>query len=138
MAQLLHSKIVVNSILFCRKNLELYEERLHYRSYSFNQIHKSMSRYHNKDIKMLVALLPTLKTLLSVEINSKVIEAIAGSCSLKKLLSKLLKNSQENISPGVCFFKIRLKEKKGNSSTHVFPWILLILFRTLLLNAANA
>ena len=71
-----------------------------------------MSRYHNKDIKMLVALLPTLKTFLSVEINSKVIEAIARNCSLKKLLSKPLKNSQENISPGVCFFLNKTEREK--------------------------
>ena len=48
-----------------------------------------MSRYHNKDIKMLVALLPTLKMLLPPKINSEVIEAAARSCSLKRILSKI-------------------------------------------------
>ena len=59
--------------------MKLYEERIHQRSYSFSQIHKSMSRYYNKDIKMLVALLPTLEMFLSVEINLKVIETAAKS-----------------------------------------------------------
>ena len=42
--------------------------------------------------------------LLSVEINSEVIETAARGCSLKKVLSKILKNSQENTSAGVCSF----------------------------------
>ena len=33
----------------CRKNLKLSKERLHQKSYSSSQIHKSMSRYHNKN-----------------------------------------------------------------------------------------
>ena len=45
----------------------------------------------NKDIKMLVALLPTLKMFLSVEMNSEVIEAAARSCLSEKVLSKVLK-----------------------------------------------
>ena len=74
--------------------MKLYEERrLHQRSYSPS--HESMSRYHNKDIKMLVTFLPTLKMFLSVEINSEVMEAAARSCYLKKLWSKSLKNSQK-------------------------------------------
>ena len=68
---------------------------------------------------------------LSVEINSEVIETVAQNCSLKKDLSKILKNLQENTSAGVSFFKIRLKEKKGNSSADVFPRIVPIFFRTL-------
>ena len=64
----------------CRKNMKLFEERLHQKSYSSSQIHKSMSRYHNKDIKILVALLPTLKLFLSVEINSEVIEGAPRHC----------------------------------------------------------
>ena len=42
---------------------------------------------------------------LSVEINSEVIEAAAQNCSLKKDLSKIFKNLQENTSAGVFFFK---------------------------------
>ena len=104
----------------CRKNLKLYEERLHQRSYSFSRIHKSMSRYHKKDIKMLVTLLPTLKMYLSVEINSEIIEAADRSCSLKKVLPKILKNSQENTSAGVSCLKIKTKGDKRNCSTVVF------------------
>ena len=69
--------------------------------------------------------------LLSVEINSEFIETVAQNYSLKKDSSKTLKNLQENTLAGVSFFKIRLKEKKGNSSTDVFPRIVLIFFRTL-------
>ena len=68
-----------------------------------------MSRYRNKDIKMLVALLPTLKMLLSAEINSEVIEAAARSCSLKRVLSKICHKMSLLES---LLRKIRLKEKK--------------------------
>ena len=71
---------------------------------------------------MLVALLPTLKMFLSVEINSEVMEAAARSCSLKKVLSKILKNLQnENTSAGVSFLKKKTKREKRNTSTDVFP-----------------
>ena len=43
---------------------------------------------------MFVALLPTLKIFLFVEINSEVIEAIARSCSFKKVV-KISKISLE-------------------------------------------
>ena len=71
----------------CRKNLKLYEERLHYRPYSSSQVHKSMFRYYNKDIKILLALIPTLKkNVLSVGINP---EVIAQNFSLKRFCQKL-------------------------------------------------
>ena len=70
---------------------------------------------------MLVALLPTSKMFLSVEINLEVVEAVVRSCSLKKVLSKILKNSQEFPLLKSLFWKIRLKEKKRNSSTGAFP-----------------
>ena len=63
-----------------------------------------MSRYHNKDIEILVALLPTLKMFSSVEINSEVMETLAQNCSLKKDLLKFFKNLQENTLAGVSFF----------------------------------
>ena len=49
------------STVFCTKNLNFYEERRHQWSYSSSPTRKSVSRYHNKDIKILVASLPTLK-----------------------------------------------------------------------------
>ena len=61
---------------------------------------------------MLVALLPTLKMFLSDEINSEVIETAGRTCSLKKILSKNLKNSQENTSAGVSFLKNMTKREK--------------------------
>ena len=61
---------------------------------------------------MLVALLPTLKMFLSVEINLEVIEAVVRSCSLKKILSKILKNSQEIASAEVSFLKNKTKREK--------------------------
>ena len=99
------------STVFCRKNLKLFEERRHQWSYSSSPIHKSMFRYHNKDIKILVASLPTLKIFLSAEINSEVIEATTWNCFLKKILWKFLKNSQENTSAGVSFLGNRTKEE---------------------------
>ena len=86
--QFFYSKTVVNSILSIGKNLKLNEKRLDQRSYFSSKLHKSMSRY-NKDTKILVALLVTLKMFLSAEINSKVIEAATRNCSLKKFLSKI-------------------------------------------------
>ena len=98
------------STVFCTKNLKLYEERRHQWSYSSSPIHKSVCRYHNKDIKILVASLPTLKIFLSVEINSEVTEATARNCFLKKILWKILKNSQKNTSVGVSFLRNRTKK----------------------------
>ena len=49
---------------------------------------------------------------LSVEINSEVIEAAAKSCFLKKDLSEILKNLQENTSAGVSLLKNKTKRKK--------------------------
>ena len=49
---------------------------------------------------------------LSLEINSEVIEATVRNCSLKKFLSKILKNSQENTSVGVSFSKNKTKREK--------------------------
>ena len=72
----------------------------------------------------------------SVEINSKVIETVAQNCSLKKDLLKFFKICKKIPRLETRFFKIRLKEKKGNSSTDVFPRIVLIFFRTLLLKVA--
>ena len=69
---------------------------------------------------MLVALLPTLKVFQSVELNLEVIEAAALNCSLKKVLSNILKNSQVYTTAGASFLK-------NNSSTIVFPGILLII-----------
>ena len=42
---------------------------------------------------------------LPVELNSEIIETSAQSNSLKKNLSKILKNLQENTSAGVSFLK---------------------------------
>ena len=110
--------------------MKLYKDRLHQRSYSSRQIHNSMPRYHNKDIKILVTY-QLWKMFLSVEINSEVIETAAQNCSLKKELSKILKNLQEKTSAEVSFLKNNTKrEKKGNSSTGVFPRIVLIFFKT--------
>ena len=101
MAQFFHSKTVVNSILF------VYEERRHQRSYSSTQIHESMSRYHNKGIKMLVAFLPTLKMFLSVEIDSEFIEAVARSCSLKNGIVKSFEKIARNyFCWSLCFEKL--------------------------------
>ena len=72
-----------------------------------SQIHKSMSRYHYKDIKMLVAFFPTVKMFLSVEIKT----AAARSCSLKTVLSEVLKNSQEITPAGISVLKNKIKEK---------------------------
>ena len=72
---------------------------------------------------MLVALLPTLKMFLSVEINSEVIKAAARSCSLKKVLSKILRISQENTSlffAGVSFLKNKTKREKKETLAQVF------------------
>ena len=60
---------------------------------------------------MFVALLPTLKIFLFVEINLEVIEAIARSCSFKKDV-KISKISLEIPLFESLFWKIRLKEKK--------------------------
>ena len=79
-----------------------------------------MSRYNDKEIKILVAFLPTLKMFLSVEINSEVIEAAARNCSLKTFLSKVLKNTRENTSVGVSFLKNKTRREKRNSSTGLF------------------
>ena len=49
----------------------------------------------NKDIKILVALLPTLKMFLSVEIDLEFIEAAAWSCFLKRFCQKFLKNCKK-------------------------------------------
>ena len=49
---------------------------------------------------------------LSLEINSEVTEATVRNCSLKKFLSKILKNSQENTSVGVSFSKNKTKREK--------------------------
>ena len=71
---------------------------------------------------------------LFVQINFEVIETAAQNSSLKKDLSKILKNLQENTSAEVSFLKNKTKrEKKGNSSTGVFSRIVLIFFKTLLL-----
>ena len=115
--------------------MKLYEERLHQRCYSSSQIHKSMSRY--KDIKILVALLPTLKSFLSVEINLEIIKAAARNCSLKKFLSKILKNSRKNTSAGVSFLKNKTKREKKETLAQVFSVNCAIFFRTLLLKVAN-
>ena len=104
----------------CRKNLKVYEERLHQRSYSSSQKHKSMSRCHNKDIKILLALLIILKMFLSVAINSEVMEAATRNCSFKRFLSKILKNSRENTSTGVSFLKYRTKREKKEFLAQVF------------------
>ena len=93
----------LSTVFCCRKNLKLYQERLHQLSYF---------RCHNKDIKILVALLPTLKLFLSAEINSAVTEAAAWNCSLKKVLTTVLKNSQEITSAGVSFLKNKTKREK--------------------------
>ena len=60
---------------------------------------------------MFVALLPTLKIFLFVEINLEVTEAVARSCSFKKIV-KISKISQEIPLFESLFWKIRLKEKK--------------------------
>ena len=121
----------------CRRKLKLHEERLHQRSYSSSQIHKTMFRYHNKDIKMLVAFLPALKMVLSVEINSDITGAAARSCSLKKGIVKHFKKFVRNyLCWSLCFEKNEWKGKK-DSSTVAFLWILWIFFRTLLLKVAN-
>ena len=60
----------------------------------------------------MVALLPTLKLFLSAEINSAVTEAAAWNCSLKKVLTTVLKNSQEITSAGVSFLKNKTKREK--------------------------
>ena len=124
MAQVFHSKKVVNSIL--RKNLKLYEERLHQRSCSSSQIHKRMSRYKKTTSKYWL-LYCHLKMFLSVDINSEVIEAAARNCSLKKFLfkkfeKKYRKNCEKIPLLESLFCKTRLKEeKKRNSSTSAFP-----------------
>ena len=41
-----------------------------------------------------------------------VIEAEARSCSLKKVLSKILKNLQESTSAEVSFLKIKIKREQ--------------------------
>ena len=120
MAQFFHSGTVINSILFVGKIWNFTKKGLTHRSFSSSQIHKSMSRYQNKDIKILVALLPTLKIFLSVEINLEAMESVPQNCSLKKDLLKIFKNLQENTSAGVSFLKIRLKEKKGKTAQVFF------------------
>ena len=97
-----------------------------------------MPRYHNKDIKIFVALLPTLKNVFVCwDKFGNHRNSSPELLSLKKNLLKILKNLQGNTSAGVFFLKIRLKKEKGNSSTGVFPRIVLIFFRTLLLKDAN-
>ena len=80
MSQFFHSKKVVNGILFVRKTWNFAKK---------DSIENLTSKYvkacpdimiQNKDIKMFVALLPTLKCFFSVEINLEVIETAAGSC----------------------------------------------------------
>ena len=70
-----------------------------------------MPRYHNKDIKMLVAFLPTLKMFLSVEINSEVMEAAARSCYLKKVIVKNFEKFAKT-SAGVSVLKNKTKREK--------------------------
>ena len=67
---------------------------------------------------MLVALLPTLKMFLPVDINLEVTEAAAHDCSLKMLLTKILKMSHENTSAGISFLK-----KKTKRQNFEFPQI---------------
>ena len=56
------------------------------------QIQKSMSRYHNKDIKTVVALFPILKNFLPVEIKLEFIEAATRSFSLINRFVKSFEN----------------------------------------------
>ena len=124
MVQFFHSKSVVNSILFVGKTWNFTRRGcIKDLLVSSSQIHKSMSRYHNKDIKILVALLPTL-------INSEVIEAAARNCCLRKFLPKISKNLPENTSAGVSLLKNNTKRENRNSSTAGFPWLVLIFLIT--------
>ena len=112
--QFFHSKSVVNSILFVGKTWNFTRrDCIKDLLVSSSQIHKSMSRYHNKDIKILVALLPTL-------INSEVIEAAARNCCLKRFLPKISKNLPENTLLESRFWKIILKEKTETLAQLVF------------------
>ena len=105
MAQFLHSKTVVNRILFVGK------------TWNFTK---------KDSIKDLTLLVKYIKSCTGIIIKtskcwllycqlwkcSEVIEAAARSCSLKKVLSKIFKNSQENTSARVSVLKNKIKREK--------------------------
>ena len=95
--------------------------------FSSSPVNKNMSRFYNKDIEILVALLLNLKCLnWSIYIILETTEAVIENCSIRKVLLTFLQNSQEtHISAGVSFFKKNwLRVKKKGSTTGVFSWVL--------------
>ena len=88
------------------------------------------------DLTLLVKYIKTyLDIIIKTSKYSKVIETVAQNGSLKNI-SKILKNFQENTSAGVYFLN-KTKREKGNSSTVVFPRVVLTFFGTLLLKVVN-
>ena len=93
------------STVFCTKNLNFYEERRHQWSYSSSPTRKSVSRYHNKDIKILVASLPTLKIFFCW---NKFWSHRSNSAELlfkKDFVKNFEKFAEKNTSVGVSFFE---------------------------------
>ena len=67
---------------------------------------------------MFVALLPTLKIFLFVEINLEVIEVVARSCSFKKNCQNF-ENLTRNTSLWVSFLKNKTKREKKETLAQV-------------------
>ena len=89
MAQFFHS---CQQYSVCDKSLKLYKEDFIKDLTPLVKYIKACPDIINKDINMLVALLPTLKIFLFF-LNLKVIEVEQpGAVHLKKVLSKILKN----------------------------------------------
>ena len=134
MPQLFLSRTVVNNILFVEKIWNFTKKvSIIYLTVLVGYI-KACPDIIIKTSKYWLLYYQLSKMFSSVEINSEVIETVAQNSSLKKDLLKICKKTHGLES---LFFKIRLKEKKGNSNTGVFPRIVLIFFRTLLFKVAS-
>ena len=132
MAQFFHS---CQQYSVCDKSLKLYKEDFIKDLTPLVKYIKACPDIINKDINMLVALLPTLKIFFFFKFESHRSRA-ARSCSFKKGIvknfEKLARKCLESL-----FWKIRIKREKRNSSTGVFPWVLPIFFRTLIFKIAS-
>ena len=134
MAQFFDSKTFVNSILsVCRKNLKLYEKRLHQRSYSSSQIHKSTSRYHNKVVFRQLWKCFCLWDKFGIYRGSN-----PELFFKKRCCQRFWKISKKLPLLESLFWKITLKGRnKRNPSRIAFLWILPNFFRTLLVRVTS-
>ena len=111
MAQFFNNRTVVNRILSVGKPWNFTKKDFIIDLTLLVKYIKACPDIINNDIKILVAY-QLWKMFLSSVINSEVVETAAQNCYLKKELSKILKNLQENTSTGVSFFKNKTKREK--------------------------